>query len=297
MKGSLSRNALIGVAFLASLVMIYFGINFLKGSNIFKKQNQYYAVFDDVSKLVISSPVYIKGYQIGLVNEIKMIDTYPLQFSVGINLEENITIPEGSYLEYGIDLFGSSTANLILASSDRYLQPGDTLLGYREISLVDGAAGVMPRADSILLKIDSIVYSLNRLISNPMWVSSIEGIGSTVDQLNSSSKSFNRIINSLEKDLPQISENLTAASGDLKHVSSEISQMDLKSTYASIDETIKNLKLITEKFNSSDNSMGLLMNDTRLHDSLNITIDNATKLLEDIRENPDRYLTIRLKLF
>ena len=290
MRSNLSRNALIGLAFIASLFMIYFGMNFLKGANVFKKQNQYYAIFGDVSKLLISSPVYVKGYQVGLINNIKMTASDPIQFLVGINLEEDIRIAEGSYLEYGIDMFGASTVNLVLVSSDKYLQPGDTLSGDKELGLMDGVAGVMPRADSILMKIDSIVYSLNRLISHPVLETSIVGIGSTVDQLNNSSKSLNRIVNSLEKDLP-------AVSGDLKTVSSELSQLDINDTYASIDETINNLKMLTEKFNSNNSSLGLLMNDTRLHDSLNVTIDNATRLLEDIRENPDRYLTIRLKLF
>ncbi|MDD2298475.1 MAG: MCE family protein [Fermentimonas sp.] len=297
MRSNLSRNALIGLAFIASLFMIYFGMNFLKGANVFKKQNQYYAIFGDVSKLLISSPVYVKGYQVGLINNIKMTASDPIQFLVGINLEEDIRIAEGSYLEYGIDMFGASTVNLVLVSSDKYLQPGDTLSGDKELGLMDGVAGVMPRADSILMKIDSIVYSLNRLISHPVLETSIVGIGSTVDQLNNSSKSLNRIVNSLEKDLPEISKNLNAVSGDLKTVSSELSQLDINDTYASIDETINNLKMLTEKFNSNNNSLGLLMNDTRLHDSLNVTIDNATRLLEDIRENPDRYLTIRLKLF
>jgi len=297
MRSNLSRNALIGLAFIASLFMIYFGMNFLKGANVFKKQNQYYAIFGDVSKLLISSPVYVKGYQVGLINNIKMTASDPIQFLVGINLEEDIRIAEGSYLEYGIDMFGASTVNLVLVSSDKYLQPGDTLSGDKELGLMDGVAGVMPRADSILMKIDSIVYSLNRLISHPVLETSIVGIGSTVDQLNNSSKSLNRIVNSLEKDLPEISNNLNAVSGDLKTVSSELSQLDINDTYASIDETINNLKMLTEKFNSNNNSLGLLMNDTRLHDSLNVTIDNATRLLEDIRENPDRYLTIRLKLF
>jgi phospholipid/cholesterol/gamma-HCH transport system substrate-binding protein len=297
MKNNLSRNALIGLAFIASLFMIYFGINFLKGANVFKKQNQYYAIFGDVSKLLISSLVYVKGYQVGLINNIKMADSDPIQFLVGINLEEDFKIPEGSYLQYGIDMFGASTVNLVLVASDKYLQPGDTLSGDKEIGLMDGVAGVMPRADSILIKIDSIVYSLNKLISHPVVESSIIGLGSAVDQLNNTSMSLNRIVNTIEKDLPQISQNLNSATEDLKTVSDNLSQFDLNKTYASIDETINNLKLLTDKLNSNNNSLGLLLNDTSLHDSINVTIDNATRLLEDIRENPDRYLTIRLKLF
>lgn len=297
MRTKLSRNALIGLAFIASLVMIYFGINFLKGMNVLKKQNQYYALFDDVSKLLISSPIYVKGYQIGLINKIEMVSDDPMRFSVGLNLSEDIRIPKGSHLEYGLDLFGASTVNLIMAKSDVYLEKGDTLTGGKEAGLMDGVATVMPKADSILLRVDSLIYSLQKIVANPGWEQSIKGIGSTVEQLNNSSASLNRMIGSLERELPEISRNLTSVSSDLKEVSKELSEMDMASTFASIDETVNNLKLLTAKINSDDNSLGLLLNDTKLHDSLNVTIDMATKLLEDIRQNPDRYLTIRLRLF
>ena len=297
MKTKITRNALIGLAFIASLFMIYFGINFLKGVNVLKKQNQYYVLFDDVSNLLISSPVYVKGYQIGLISDIRMISTDPIQFSVGINLEEDMRITEGSYLEYGIDLFGASMATLVMGTSDNYLQRGDTLTGSKVTGLLDGMTGVMPKADSILLRIDSVLFTLNRLMSNPAWESSIEGIGSTVAQLQRSSVGLHAIVGSLEKELPEISSNLNAVSYDLKEVSKELSEMEMKKTFDSIDETVNNLKLLTTKINSDDNSLGLLINDTRIHDSLNVTIETATKLLEDIRQNPDRYLSIKVRLF
>lgn len=297
MKSNLSRHALIGLAFIASLVMIYFGINFLKGINIFKQQRQYYAVFDDVSKLLISSPVYVKGYQVGLINEIKMLESEPMRFVVGINLEKEIPITEGSYLEYGIDMFGASTANLLIVPSDKYLEPGDTLIGTRETGLMDDVAAVMPKADSILARIDSVLYTINRLMSNPVWEQSITGMGNTIQRLNQSSQSLNRMVVALESDLPEISGNLKSVSGDIKEITNELNQMDMKSTFDSIDETVNNLRALTGKINSNDNSLGLLLNDTKLHDSLNVTIDEAARLLEDIRLNPDRYLTIRLRLF
>lgn len=297
MRTKLSRNALIGLAFITSLVMIYFGINFLKGVNVLKKQNQYYALFDDVSKLLISSPIYVKGYQIGLINKIEMVSDNPMRFAVGVNLSEDIRIPKGSHLEYGIDMFGASTVNLLMATSDVYIERGDTITGGKEAGLMDGMATVMPKADSILLRVDSLIYSLQKIAANPGWEQAIKGISGTVEQLNNSSVSLNKMIGSLERDIPEISKNLTSVSSELKEVSSELNQMDMAGMFTSIDETVNNLKLLTAKINSNDNSLGLLLNDTKLHDSLNVTIDTATKLLEDIRQNPDRYLTIRLKLF
>ncbi|ULB35609.1 MULTISPECIES: MlaD family protein [Proteiniphilum] len=297
MNKNLNRSALIGLAFITSLVMIYFGINFLKGINIFKRQNQYYAVFEDVSKLLISSPVYVKGYQIGLINTINIISTEPMQFAVGINLDEGIRITEGSYLEYGIDMFGASTVNLFMAPSGVYLQPGDTITGGKETGLMDDVAGMMPMADSIIQRIDSVLFSLNKILSHPSWERSINGIGQTIEQLNNSSASLNRIVGSLEKELPEIGNNLASVSNDLKDFSGGLSQLDIKTTFISIDETANNLKLLTGKLNSNDNSLGLLLNDTKLYDSLSVTLDTASKLLEDIRQNPERYLTVRVRLF
>lgn len=292
-----SRNALIGLAFLASLLMIYFGINFLKGINVMKQQKQYYALFDDVTSLLLSSPVYVKGYQVGLISSITMTETDPMKFAVALSLVEEFPIPEDSYLEYGTDLFGASMATLVLGPSTVRLQPGDTINGRKVNGLMDGAATLLPRADSIFLRIDSLLLSLQRLTAHPSWEESINGIGQTVSHLNKTSESLDRIMSAIEKDLPEISSNLHAVIDDLNKVSSDLSAMDFNRTYVTIDETVSNLKQLSEKINSNDNSLGLLMNDTKLHDSLNVTIDAATRLLEDIRLNPGRYLKVKVSLF
>lgn len=293
----ISKNALIGLAFLASLFMIYFGINFLKGFNVLKQQKQYYALFDDVTSLLLSSPVYVKGYQVGLISGITMADMKPMRFAVALNLEQEFPIPEDSYLEYGTDLFGASLATLVLGNAQNDLQPGDTIPGRRVTGLTDGAAKLVPRADSLFLRIDSLLLSLQRIAAHPSWEQSIDGIGNTVSQLNQTSQNLNRMVAAIEQDLPDISKNLRAVSADMSKVSGELNAMDLNRTYAGIDETVNNLKLLSERINSSDNSLGLLMNDTRLHDSLNVTIETATRLLEDIRLNPGRYLSVKVRLF
>lgn len=292
-----SRNALIGLAFLASLLMIYFGINFLKGINVMKQQKQYYALFDDVTSLLLSSPVYVKGYQVGLISSITMAETEPMKFAVALSLVEEFPIPEDSYLEYGTDLFGASMATLVLGPSTVRMQPGDTINGRKVTGLMDGAATLLPRADSIFLRIDSLLLTLQRLTAHPSWEESINGIGQTVSHLNKTSESLDRIMSAIEKDLPEISSNLHAVTDDLNKVSSDLSAMDFNRTYVTIDETVSNLKQLSEKINSNDNSLGLLMNDTKLHDSLNVTIDAATRLLEDIRLNPGRYLKVKVSLF
>ncbi|MDO5522692.1 MAG: MlaD family protein [Bacteroidia bacterium] len=298
MQGRFSRNFIIGVSFLIALALLYFGVNFLKGTNILKKQKTYVALFENVSGLYSSSPVYVNGYQIGLVNNIRILRSNPIQFAVDINLEGEYRIPKGSYFEFGSDLLGASQVNLVTNDASReLLSPGDTLLGRQKADMMRSAAGMLPKADSIMMHVDSVVLSLNKLMSNPIWEQSLSGIGSTVSQLDQSSKSINAMMASLRNDLPAVTQNLTAVSNDLKDVTAELNSLELKKTFNSIDNTVDNLKLLSSKLTSTDNSLGKLTNDTQLHDSLTNTIHTATKLLEDIRQNPERYLSVRVRLF
>ena len=255
-------------------------------------------MFDDVSGLYPSSPVFVNGFQIGLVNEIRMHSSNPIKFAVDINLEGNYRIPKGSYFEFGSDLLGASTVNLVANEGvSVLLAPGDTLRGQQKLGMMNGVENIVPKADSILTHIDSVVLTLNKLMANPMWGKSIEGIGSTVNQLDQSSKNVNAIMASIKKDLPTVTQNLTAVSNDLKDVTAELNSLELQKTFNSIDNTVENLKTLSSKLTSADNSLGKLTNDSQLHDSLANTIHTATKLLEDLRENPERYLSIRVRLF
>ena len=297
MKRIVNRKFLFGLVFIISLVMIYFGINFLKGVNVFNKQHRYYAVFDDVSMLLVSSPIYIKGYQIGLISDVEMISTDPMHFVVSFNLKEKLPLTKESFLEYRVDLFGSSTVNLELVTNGTLIQPGDTIKGKGRKELMAGAEGILPKADSMLVRVDSLLLSLHRLMADPGWERSLSGMKNTLEHLNRSGQLLEQVMVSLDDNIPEISSNLKSASADLKKVSGELSSMDLQRTFTAIDQTVDNLKSLSEKMNRDDNFVGMLFNDSALHDSLKVTLNRAAELLQEIREYPDKYLSVRLKIF
>ena len=298
MKQKTNRNLLIGIAFIASLVLLYFGLNYLKGKNIFKKSNMYVALFDDVTGLATSTPVYVNGFQIGLVDNIEMASQEPLKFAVRIRLNEGFKLPKGSWMEFSVDFLGAATASLQL-NPDRtaYYASGDTVFGIKEVGLMDGVTQMAPKLDSLLIVVDSVFMGINKLVSNPAVETAIQDAGYSIAQLKTTTLSLNRIMKVMESDIPTMTNNLNVVTSDLKDISNEINQMDLQKTYASIDETLANLKDISEKVNSSETSVGKLINDTQLHDSLASTLNMATQLLEDIRTNPDKYLSVRVRLF
>ena len=293
-----SKNLKIGVAFLVSLVMIYFGVNFLKGVNIFQKQNSYISVFDNVNNLNVSSPVLVNGYQVGLVNSIHMLQSDSMELAVEIRLDRGFKVKKGSKLEFNTDFLGGSSVNLLINPyGTEFLSPGDTIAGTRAVGLMDGVANVIPKTDSIMSRIDSISIALQNLATDPSWLSTIEAMSETMKQLQASSKSLKTVMSNLENDLPSIGNNLSDVSANFKKISSNLAEVDIQSTFNSIDSTVVNLKQLSNNLNSTDNSLGMLTNGTQLHDSITSTLNSATQLLQDIRENPEKYLSVRLRLF
>lgn len=293
-----SRNVKIGIAFLVSIVMIYFGINFLKGVNIFRKQNTYISVFDNVNNLNVSSPILVNGYQVGLINSIQMMDNDSLDLAVEIRLDKGFRVKKGSKLEFSSDFLGSSSVSLLINPyTTEYLSPGDTITGTRAVGLMDGVARVIPKTDSIMSRLDSVSIALQTIATNPSWISAIESMSETMKQLETSSVSLKKVMADLENDMPTIGNNFAQISTNFKKVSEDLAEINVQKTFNTLDSTLINLKLLSESLTSPDNSLGKLTNDTQLHDSLTSTINSATQLLEDIRKNPEKYLSVRLRLF
>lgn len=299
MQKKYSRNLIIGVSFLVALALIYFGVNYLKGINVLKRQNTYVAIFDDVSGLFTSSPIYVNGFQVGLISNIKMhSNSNPIRFAVDINLEGDYKIPKGSHIEFGSDFLGSSTANIVVnTNSTDYYVPGDTLLGQREADMLGSVGNIVPRADSLLVHLDSVVISINKLMSSPLWQEALQGIGSTIASLDQGSNSLNKMMQNLNKDMPEITSNIAGITDDLKGVSNDLASLEIEKMFKSIDTTLENIESLTAKLNSDDSSIGKLMTDTQLHDSLTTTLSSVSQLLDDIRNDPKKYLSVRVKLF
>ena len=293
-----SKNVKIGIAFLVSLAMIYFGINFLKGVNVFKKQNTYISVFDNVFNLNISSPILVNGYQVGLINSISMMEDDSMNLAVEIRLDKGFRVKKGSKLEFSTDFLGSSSVSLLVNPySTEYLSPGDTIAGTRAVGLMDGVAKVIPKTDSIMARLDSVTIALQTIATDPSWLSAIESLSKTMKQLEASSSSLTKVMANLEDDMPTIGSNLAEITTNFKTVSEDLAEIDVNNTFNTLDSTLVNLKHLSESLTSNDNSLGKLTNDTQLHDSITSTVNSATQLLNDIRKNPEKYLSVRLRLF
>nr|WP_297166349.1 MlaD family protein [uncultured Dysgonomonas sp.] len=296
MKKKFSKEVKIGIAFVVALFILYFGINFLKGINIFKPSNSYTVVFDDVTGLTLSSPVVLNGFQVGLVYSMKLENDTAHKVAVVLNLDKGVRLNKGSKVKLEVSLMGSATVVLEQNPyTDEYYTFDDPIPGVRVAGMMESiGADVLPQVGALVPKIDSILMGLQLLVNNPALVKSLQNVEVITSDLAISSKQLNQMMINLNKNIPVMTNNMTTVSSDLAGVTGQLKSMDLASSYKSIDSTLKNVQDLSSKLNGKDSSLGLLLNDRALYDSLSVTMGNASLLLKDVKENPSRYINVKV---
>ncbi|MDH6358269.1 MlaD family protein [Parabacteroides sp. PF5-9] len=289
MKLSFTKEAKIGLVTIISLALLYAGINYLKGINLFKPVNHYYVAFNNVKDLAISSPVYVEGFKVGLVRSISYDYNSIDKIIVEINLDKEMRINKDSYVVLEKTLMSGGELHLHLNKYvSEYIKSGSTIEGRSGSDLLHTVQeNILPGVEALLPKIDSILGGLQNLVNHPALTQSLGNIEQTTKHLAISSQQLNQLLN---KDVPVIVTNLTTMTENFADVSNDLKTLDFQSTINSINETLANLKVTTDKLNSPDNNLGLLLNDKTLYNNLTSTTESLDKLLIDFRENPKRYV-------
>ena len=289
MKSVFTKEAKIGLVTIVSLALLYLGINYLKGINLFQPVNHYYVSFSNVNGVTISSPVFVDGFKVGLVRDIIYDYDTTGKIIVEVSLEDKMRLNKGSYIAVVNTFLSGAELHIHLNTYvDDFLKPGSTLEGRMEEDMMQSVQEkILPSVENLLPKIDTILGSLQTLIAHPALAQSLNHIEKTTSNLEVSTRQLNQM---LSQDVPGIVNNLKTMTDNFSEVSANLKELDLATTVNSINATLANLKLTTDKLNSTDNSIGLLLNDKGLYDNLNSTMDNASKLLLDLRENPKRYV-------
>ena len=294
MKMKFSKEATIGVVSIISLVLLYIGVNYLKGINLFRPANHYYVTCPNVKDVTISSPVFVEGFKVGLVRSISYDYSTTGKILVEISLEKSMRINKGSYISLEKTFLSGGELHIHLNKYvDEYLKSGDTIEGRSpEDMMASVQEKMLPQIIDLLPKLDSILYSLQILVSHPALSQSLDHIEKTTASLEISSRRLNQL---LGNDVPVIASNLKTTTDNFAALSEEMKNLNLKGSIQSLNLTIDNLGQTTTKLNAKDNSLGLLLNDTLLYNNLNKTVVNASDLLIDLKQNPKRY--VRFSLF
>ena len=297
----------VGLFGLLVLVILFFGIKFLKGSDIFQRENVYYATYNDVSGMLVSSNVFINGLRVGYVKEITTTNERADNFVVAFTVRSDIKIPEDSkILLFSSDLLGSKALKLQLGNSSKIISDGDTIKSDKELGMLDNlGASISPMMNNL----DSILSSLNNILNiqnQNSLQNTIANIETTTERLGNITTNLDNLMSSEKTKLAKIIENTESITSNLKDNNQKLTNIiqnvdnivdsaakaNIGSTLIETGKSIERLNSVLGVIEKGKGNVGLLINDEELYKSLDNSAKNLNKLIEDIKENPKKYINV-----
>ena len=163
-----TKEVKIALTAIVAIILLFIGLNFLKGINVFQSTQTYYVKFKDINGLVVSNSVFANGYPVGIVRTIDYDYERGEHVVVGIEVDDDMRIPNGTRAELEAELMGGVRMSLVLGPNPTdNLAPGDTIGGAFKQGLMTKAEDLLPAIEKMLPKLDSIMDNLNRLTGDP----------------------------------------------------------------------------------------------------------------------------------
>ena len=301
----MKREVKIGIFAVTMIVAAWAGIRFLQGLDILSRNAVYYASYDQVSGIQAASPIMLKGVKVGTVTDISLdpqhSDNVVLQFTIN----RQYRIPKDSEARIFSDGFmGGKAIEIVYGKSSEYLEKGDTLRSVRDRDLMDMAGSEL---EFFKQKISQVTADLSRTLDNLnlLMEDNAQSINGTLRHLDAMSGDLADLLDTEKQNLASAVENLTAFSemlgenaprvdsmmGNLNRITTELADAGFA---RELSETVGEMNLLLERIQEGDGTVGRLLNDPSLYESLNEASDNLASLLANLEQYPGRYVHFSL---
>lgn len=298
----MKKEIIIALTAILAIGLLFFGMQFLKGKDLFSDDVRYQISFTDISGLTSTSPIYANGYKVGTVKKINYDYNRPGDIDVEVGIDKGLRIPEGTQAQITSDLLGNVQVTLLLGDMrGKKLEEGGRIMGY----INDGAMGevknMIPAVKQMLPKLDSIMASLNTLLADPAIAASLHNVRQITADLTTTTRQLNALMAQTNGQLPGImtkaSDVLTHADGAvtsantmMNSLNSKVGAVDVAATMAKVDQTLANMQQLTDRMNSNEGSLGLLMNDRTLYTNISNAAESVDSLFSNLKAHPKRYV-------
>lgn len=308
-----SKEFKIGVVVVCAIAAFIWGVNFLKGSNIFTHKYYLYAVYPKIDGLIPANPVLISGYKIGQVTDISLLkQNGENKVLVKFLLTENVDIPKGSIARsVSADLLGSKAVEIIFSKNTEYVKNGDTLVaetesGFKE-ALDKRIAPIQAKAENLISSMDSVINVVNSILNKKTRdnldksfesihkaMISLEQTAYKLDDLVGSEKakisSILTHVNAITANLDKNGQKIDNIIGNLNSLTDSLAKAQLKEAITDADKSLKELNTLLAGINKGQGTLGKMAKNDSLFNNLNKSSADLDRLLKDLRLNPERYI-------
>lgn len=289
-----TKEVQIAMVAIVAIVVLFFGMQFLKGLTMFSTNDSYFVRFDDVSGLTATCPVYANGYKVGVVEQIDYNYQRPDDIIATVGITKEMQLPEGTTAEISSDLLGNVKLELRLGNTSARLSPGDTIVGGQQKGALGKAADMIPQIEQMLPKLDSILVSVNQLLADPAIAQSVHNVEQITAGLTTTTAELHQLTASLNRQVPAMMAKADGVLANSETLTRNLADLDVAATMASVNTTLQNVEQMTAALNSKDGTLGLLMRDPQLYYRLTSTMSHTDSLLIDLKGHPKRYVHFSL---
>lgn len=286
-----TKEVRIALVAIVGLIILYVGMNFLKGISLFSNSRTYYIRFANIEGLSSSNPVFADGYQVGTVRDISYDYSGRGGAVVRVDLDRELRIPLGSAAEIQSDIMGNVKLNLLLANNPRErVSPGDTISGDVAKGIAGVAAQMVPQLQRTLNKVDSLLDNVNKLLANPDIAQTLANMRTVSGDLTTSTRELNTLLATTNRTLPTLAGKANNVMDNADKLTANLAAVDVQATMQQVNQTLANVQQFTHKLNSNEGTLGLMLNDPSLYNRMTATMSSADSLLVDLKAHPKRYV-------
>ncbi|MFA5244366.1 MAG: MlaD family protein [Pedobacter sp.] len=303
----ITNETKVGALAAVAIAVLIVGYSYLKGNDVFSRENEFYAKYDRVDGLTTSKPVLVNGYQIGRVSELTLLSNG--QILVQFKVRPEFSIPKNTIAKLeSTDLLGGKAIVFQLGTGSDYAINGDTLNANVQKDLMQQVEPVQKKAEQIIARMDSVLSSVNSTL-NPEFQRnfsrSFASIARTLETFEKTSKTVDGLVSVQNAKISGILSNLESITinfknnndkistimNNLEKVSDDVARMNFAQTIDEANKAVADLQTVVSKINSGTGTLGQLINDERMYNNLNNAAENLDKLMIDLKANPKRYVS------
>lgn len=302
----ISNETKIGALAAVSIALLILGFNFLKGKTLFERNTRMFAIFDKVEGLTKSNPVTINGLQVGKVADLHEKDKNISGIIVAIDLTKDVNIPKNSLVFVDKAIFGEGTLVIKMGNSNVYAKNGDTLGSTANPGLLESVqSSVTPAVNNLnsaIQALEVLIANINSILDpntkNNLQIIAANAAASSTALRNMLVAQNGELAQSLKNmqdftaNLNKNNENINKTVANLETATSKLAKVDIDGVVKNLQTATNNLSELTTRINSKDGSLGMLINDKSLYNNLQNSVRSLNILLDDIRVNPKRYVSI-----